>query len=58
VNANLLYSLAGLQYHLGRIADARATTSRILELQPQHAGAQELMNMIQKASGGISPGMI
>jgi tetratricopeptide (TPR) repeat protein len=51
VNTNLLYSLAGLQFHLGRIADAKATTLRILELQSQHSGAKELLNRIEKYSG-------
>jgi len=51
VNPNLLYSLAGLQFHLGRITESKATTSRILELQPQHAGAKELMMMIERYSG-------
>ena len=45
VNTNLLYSLAGLQYHLGRMGDARATAERILQLQADHAGAQELLNL-------------
>src|SRR5262249_55745133 len=42
VNTNLLYSLAGLQYHLGRMDSARGTVERILTLQPEHAGAKEL----------------
>jgi tetratricopeptide (TPR) repeat protein len=50
VNPNLLYSLAGLQFHLGRILDAKTTTLKILELQPQHAGAKDLFNMIDKYS--------
>lgn len=48
VNTNLLYSLAGLQFHLGRISEAKATTLKILELQSQHAGAKELLNMIER----------
>jgi tetratricopeptide (TPR) repeat protein len=51
VNTNLLYSLAGLQFHLGRIAEAKATTSQILELQAQHGGAKELLNMIERYAG-------
>lgn len=55
INVNLLYSLAGLQYHLGRMIEARQTTQRILQLQPTHAGAAELTNLIEKFSGGSSP---
>jgi tetratricopeptide (TPR) repeat protein len=51
VNASLLYSLAGLQFHLGRMTEARATARRILEIQPQHAGAHELMGMIERYAG-------
>ncbi|MBY0471141.1 tetratricopeptide repeat protein [bacterium] len=46
INANLLYSLAGLQFHLGRMSQAKVTTKRILDLQPNHNGALELMRMI------------
>ena len=51
INVNLLYSLAGLQFHLGRIAETRTTATKILELQPQHAGAIELLQMIEKYTG-------
>lgn len=47
VNTNLLYSLAGLQFHLGRIADSQNTLNRVLELNANHAGAQELKKMIE-----------
>ncbi len=48
VNANLLYSLGGLQFHLGRIDEAHATVSRILKIQPGHSGAAELYKLIQR----------
>lgn len=48
VNANLLYSLAGLQFHLGRIADARNTAQRILTLVPDHTGSKELLAMVER----------
>jgi tetratricopeptide (TPR) repeat protein len=48
VNANLLYSLGGLQFHLGRIDEANSTVSRILKIQPGHNGASELLRLIQK----------
>jgi len=54
VNTNLLYSLGGLQFHLGRIQEAKATTLKILELQSQHAGAKELLNLIERYSGPSS----
>lgn len=48
VNANLLYSLAGLQYHLGRTDEAKTTASGALRLQPDHAAAAELLRMIER----------
>ncbi|MBC7690404.1 MAG: tetratricopeptide repeat protein [Methylotenera sp.] len=47
VSGNLLYSLAGLQFHLGRTGDARETANRILTMQKEHAGAKELIQMIE-----------
>jgi len=51
INANLLYSLAGLQFHLGRLDDAGTTSHRILELQPDHAGAKDLLKLIERFNG-------
>lgn len=48
VNANLLYSLSGLQFHLGRIDDSRTTANRILEMSPHHAGAKDLLTMMER----------
>jgi tetratricopeptide (TPR) repeat protein len=48
VNANLLYSLAGLQFHMGRIEDALQACRKILEICPDHSGATELIMMIDK----------
>jgi tetratricopeptide (TPR) repeat protein len=48
VNAHLLYSLAGLQFHLGRMDDASETLRKILEIQPDHRGAVELRELIEK----------
>jgi tetratricopeptide (TPR) repeat protein len=48
VNANLLYSLGGLQFHLGRIDEASRTVSKILRIQPAHSGAAELQRLIQR----------
>jgi tetratricopeptide (TPR) repeat protein len=49
VNAHLLYSLAGLQYHLGRLDDAITTCQKISQIMPQHRGASELLNRIVSA---------
>jgi tetratricopeptide (TPR) repeat protein len=46
VNANLLYSLAGLHYHLGRIEDALRVANKIQQIKPDHHGARELIEMI------------
>lgn len=46
INANLLYSLAGLQFHLGRLQDAAVTAQRVLGIAPQHVGAKDLLGMI------------
>lgn len=48
VNANLLYSLAGLQFHMGRVDDAATTTRKILEICPDHAAAGELGELIER----------
>jgi tetratricopeptide (TPR) repeat protein len=48
VNIPLLYSLAGLQYHLGRMDEAFATTEKILRLKPEHTGALELKKLLSK----------
>ena len=48
ININLLYSLAGLQFHLGRMNDSRTTCDKILELQPEHSGAKELLGMMEQ----------
>ena len=55
VNANLLYSLAGLQFHLGRIDEARGTVARILQIQPAHGGAHELSKLIARYSASSGP---
>ena len=50
VNSNLLYSLAGLQFHLGRASDARATARLILSTNAEHSGAKELLVLIDRFS--------
>lgn len=48
VNANIFYSLAGLQYHLGRWQEARDTITRIFELDRNHHGAIELAKLLEQ----------
>jgi tetratricopeptide (TPR) repeat protein len=50
VNTSLLFSLAGLQFHLGRPDDARSTSLRILELNAEHPGAKELIRLLDRSS--------
>ena len=50
ININLLYSLAGLQFHLGRMNDASGTVHQILEMNPTHNGAKELLRRIESFS--------
>jgi Tfp pilus assembly protein PilF len=47
VNINLLYSLAGLQFHLGRMGDATTTVHQILNMNPNHSGAKDLLRRIE-----------
>ncbi len=51
VNIQVLYSLAGLEFHLGRIEESKALTLKIIELQPEHTGARELLELIAKYCG-------
>jgi type IV pilus assembly protein PilF len=48
INIHLLYSLAGLQFHLGRTSDARQTCIRIQQLNPEHSGARELLRRLEE----------
>jgi type IV pilus assembly protein PilF len=48
INIHLLYSLAGLQFHLGRASDARQTCLRIQQLNPEHNGARELLRRLEE----------
>lgn len=51
VNVHLLYSLAGLQYHVGKLSSAKSTCLKIQQIEPDHAGAKELIQKIE----GINP---
>ena len=47
VSPSLLYSLAGLQFHVGKKKEASITAKRILQIKGDHQGARELMNRIE-----------
>jgi tetratricopeptide (TPR) repeat protein len=48
VSISLLYSLAGLQFHLGRVSDSKKTALKILSLQPEHQATKDLLKIIEK----------
>jgi tetratricopeptide (TPR) repeat protein len=50
VNACLLYTLASLFFHSGRRSEALETANKTLELQENHAGAIELIGIINKCA--------
>jgi tetratricopeptide (TPR) repeat protein len=47
-NLSLLYSLAGLQYHLGKMREAQRSVDQILRMKPEHAGAKQLQELLRK----------
>ncbi len=47
VSPSLLYSLAGLQFHVGKKLEASTTARRILQIKADHQGAKDLMNRIE-----------
>lgn len=46
VSASLLYSLAGLQFHVGKKREASLTAKRILQIKSDHQGARDLIRRI------------
>ncbi len=48
-NAHLLYSLAGLEFHLGEKSAAALTARTILQIQPEHVEARNLIALIEKS---------
>ncbi len=46
-NPHLLYSLAGLEYHLGERTAATRTARTILQIQPGHVEATKLIQLIE-----------
>lgn len=51
VNLSLLYSLAGLQFHLAKYDMAEKTARRILSVRPEHKGASHLIQRVQERTG-------
>ncbi len=47
INTHVLYVLAGMQFFLRRFLESKSTLNKILELQPDHAGARELLKHIE-----------
>jgi tetratricopeptide (TPR) repeat protein len=47
VSPSLLYSLAGLQFHVGKHNEATSTAKRILQMKSDHAGARDLIDRIE-----------
>lgn len=47
-NIHILYSLANLQYHIGKLEEAKKTIRKILNLDPNHIGACQLSKTIQR----------
>jgi tetratricopeptide (TPR) repeat protein len=47
VSPSLLYSLAGLQFHVGKKKEASITAKRILQIKGDHQGARDLMKRIE-----------
>jgi len=49
VSPSLLYSLAGLQFHVGKKKEASITAKKILQIKGDHQGARDLMKRIEAA---------
>jgi tetratricopeptide (TPR) repeat protein len=46
VNANILYSYAGIQYHRGMLKESLEECERLLALKADHEGAKKLRELI------------
>jgi len=45
-NINIIYSLAGMLFHLGKMRKSSDQCNKIIEMDPLHKGAKKLLNMI------------
>lgn len=52
VNTNILYSYAGILFHLGNYAEAMVQAKKILDVNASHSGAKELLERIQAKQTG------
>ncbi|MBS1959795.1 MAG: tetratricopeptide repeat protein [Bdellovibrionales bacterium] len=50
VSPSLLYSLAGLQFHVGKRKEASSTAKKILQIRGDHQGAKDLIKRIESDS--------
>lgn len=50
LSVHLLYALAGLQFHIGKIREAAETSEKILSLKPGFEGAVDLLRRIGRYS--------
>ncbi len=48
VNCDLLYCLAGLQYHLGKMAETKETVLKILGMNANYTGAIDLLDRLER----------
>ncbi len=51
VQPDLLYCLAGLQFQLGKMKEARATAQKVIQIRPEHAAVLELIKKIERYHG-------
>ena len=48
VSVDILFGLAGLQFHLGKIEEARQTVAKVEQMKPGHTGCQELLQRMSR----------
>lgn len=53
IEINWIYCLGGMQYQMGRLEDAQKTLKKVLELQSDHTGAQELLRKVENLAAGL-----
>ena len=49
---SLIYTLAGLEFHLGKMTEALSHAQEVIEMDPDHTGAHELIAMMSRVSSG------
>ena len=48
ISVDILFSLAGLQFHLGKMEQARHTIAKIQQVKPGHPGTQDLIQRMSR----------